>query len=296
MSESRSDAPTRERRAPRPLDAPEEARSLDRYYMVGLACMLLLIVAFPLYKLGEPARREATRESMHAENVALGRELFAQHCAACHGDEARGGRGFPTLGAREFLESVSDKQLHWLVSGGVPGSAMVAYDLDLGGPFTAQEITRVVSYLRSLEDGAPSVPGWYKGALAPPRQVAVSRATERDSTSPAHDTARTTADVDSLPMVVTPSADVADAAMRDAERTFQSHCIACHGARGEGAAIGPAIRPLRADLASRPDSAYALISRGVSGTAMMAFARERGGVLEATTIRALVEYLRSPVR
>ncbi|MCU0617581.1 MAG: cytochrome c [Gemmatimonadaceae bacterium] len=278
MSESRSDAPTRERRAPRPLDAPEEARSLDRYYMVGLACMLLLIVAFPLYKLGEPARREATRESMHAENVALGRELFAQHCAACHGDEARGGRGFPTLGAREF------------------GSAMVAYDLDLGGPFTAQEITRVVSYLRSLEDGAPSVPGWYKGALAPPRQVAVSRATERDSTSPAHDTARTTADVDSLPMVVTPSADVADAAMRDAERTFQSHCIACHGARGEGTAIGPAIRPLRADLASRPDSAYALISRGVSGTAMMAFARERGGVLEATTIRALVEYLRSPVR
>jgi mono/diheme cytochrome c family protein len=281
MAESRPDAPTRGRPAPRPLDAPEEARSLDRYYLVGLACMLVLIVAFPLYKLGEPARREATRESMHAENVALGRELFAQHCAACHGDEARGGRGFPTLGAREFLESVSDKQLHWLVSGGVPGSAMVAYDLDLGGPFTAQEITRVVSYLRSLEEGAPSVPGWYKGAPAPPRQLAVSPTLERDRASPA---------------LERDSASPADNSepVQEAARTFQSNCIACHGARGEGTAIGPAVRPLRAELASRPDSAYALIARGVAGTAMMAFAKERGGVLDATAIRALVEYLRLP--
>ena len=292
MTESRPDAPTRGRPALRPLDTPEESRSLDRYYMVGLACMLVLVVAFPLYKLGEPARREATRESMHAENVALGRELFAQHCAACHGDEARGGRGFPTLGAREFLESVSDKQLHWLVSGGVPGSAMVAYDLDLGGPFTAQEITRVVSYLRSLEAGAPSVPGWYKGAPAPPRQVTVDPGAMRDSAPAVDETTRPDADDDA----VAPSGAVTDVVVQDAARTFQSHCIACHGARGEGTAIGPAIRPLRADLASRPDSAYALIARGVAGTAMMAFAKERGGVLDATTIRALVEYLRSPVR
>ena len=296
MAESRPEASARGRPAPRPLDAPEEARSLDRYYMVGLACMLLLIVAFPLYKLGEPSRRAATRESMHAENVALGRALFAQHCAACHGDEARGGRGFPTLGAREFLESVSDKQLHWLVSGGVPGSPMVAYDLDLGGPFTAQEITRVVSYLRSLEEGAPSVPGWYKGAPAPPRPVSVARDAKRDRALRADETPRADPDDDAVATAGTPSGAVTDAAVRDAARTFESHCIACHGARGEGTAIGPAIRPLRADLASRPDSAYALIARGVAGTAMMAFATERGGVLDATTIRALVEYLRSPVR
>ncbi len=128
--------------------------------------MLILIVAFPLYKYGEPARRERTQDAMREENIAIGGAMFAQHCAACHGDNASGGRGFPTLGSKEFLASVSDKQLQWLISGGVPGSAMTAYDMDLGGPFTAQEILRIVTYLRSLEKDAPSVPGWYKGAPA----------------------------------------------------------------------------------------------------------------------------------
>ena len=299
MTAPRPESTVRERVAPQPLDAPEEARSLDRYYMVGLACMAVLILAFPLYKLGEPARREATRSAMHEENVTLGRELFAQHCAACHGDEARGGRGFPTLAAREFLESVSDRQLHWLVSGGVPGSAMVAYDLDLGGPFTAQEITRVVTYLRTLEEGAPSVPGWYKGEPAPARVVAAA-ADSAPAVGAPDDTARSAAAVDDSAAYASASADslaadasLAAAAMRDVERTYQSYCLACHGSRGEGTPIAPAIRPLRAELATRPDSVYALIARGVAGTAMTSFSRERGGPLEATTIRALVTYLRT---
>lgn len=300
MTAPRPGEPPRGRAAPRPLDSPEEARSLDRYYMIGLACMALLIVAFPLYKLGEPARREATRAAMHAENVALGRELFAQHCAACHGDEGRGGRGFPTLGAREFLESVSDRQLHWLVSGGVPGSAMVAYDLDLGGPFTAQEITRVVTYLRTLEEGAPSVPGWYKGAPAPPRATTTTDTRAADSTRAGDDepeaaeqavASAASAAVPGGPAVPALRDSVAEA---ESQRVYASYCVACHGPQGEGTAIGPQVRPLRGALASHPDSAYAIIARGVAGTAMMAFAKERGGQLDATTIRALVAWLRPP--
>lgn len=153
---------------PRDLDTPADARALDRYYMLGLACMALLVVGFPLYRMSEPRRRAEARAAMQAENVALGKAAFARHCAACHGDEGRGGRGFPTLAAKEFLGTVSDTQLHYLIAGGVPGTPMPAWDMDLGGPFTAQEITRVVAYLRSLERGAPSVPGWHGGAPAPP--------------------------------------------------------------------------------------------------------------------------------
>jgi mono/diheme cytochrome c family protein len=255
--------------------------------MVGLACMALLIVAFPLYKLGEPARRERTRAAMHEENVTQGKALFAQHCAACHGDEARGGRGFPTLGAREFLESVSDRQLHWLVSGGIPGSAMVAYDLDLGGPFTAQEITRVVTYLRSLEEGAPSVPGWYKGAAAPPRAIATG-----DSAPAPVAGAPTALPSAEIPGQPADSAERAEVAEAKQQRTYASYCAACHGPNGEGTPIAPQVRPLRAALGANPDSAYTLIARGVAGTAMMAFAKERGGQLDATTLRALVEWLR----
>jgi mono/diheme cytochrome c family protein len=152
---------------PPPIDAPQDERSLERYLIVGLVLMIGLVVAFPFYRATEPARRARASEALEAERVALGREAYALHCAACHGEAARGGRGMPTLAAREFLGNVSDRQLSWLIAGGIPGTTMSAYDIDLGGPFTAQETDRVVAYLRSLEVDAPSVPGWRAGAAAP---------------------------------------------------------------------------------------------------------------------------------
>ncbi len=271
---------TAPRPTPRPLDTPEQERALDRYYMVGLACMLALIVAFPIYKMGEPARRERTLEAMREENITIGASMFAQHCAACHGDEARGGRGFPTLGAKEFLTSVSDKQLQWLVSGGIPGSAMVAYDLDLGGPFTAQEISRVVTYLRSLEEGAPSVPGWYRGEEAPARVLA----TVDTSTGATQESVAASG-------VPTDSVVVRVVAEEETERVYASRCAACHGASGEGTPIAPAVRPLSVALQANTDSVYSIIARGVTGTAMMPFAKERGGQLDGTAIRALAAWL-----
>jgi mono/diheme cytochrome c family protein len=281
------------RPTPRPLDSPEEARQLDRYYMIGLVCMLALIVAFPAYKMGEPARREATQEAMRAENIAIGETMFAQHCASCHGDDARGGRGFPTLGAKEFLTSVSDRQLQWLISGGIPGSPMTAYDIDLGGPFTSQEIARLVAYLRSMEEGAPSVAGWYKGEAAPPRERRVhrgggdDRARERDA-----DTHVDRPALASDSLRGSRQGDVAVGGYRELEQVFASRCAACHGAVGEGTPIAKRVRPLSDVLAANPDSAFGVIARGVAGTAMMPFGKAHGGPLDETTIRALVEWFR----
>jgi mono/diheme cytochrome c family protein len=151
---------------PDPLDSPELARSLDRTYVLGLFCMLLLVIAFPLYKLQEPSRRKAAHESMERESVSLGRGAFDLHCAGCHGPGGTGNGVGPTLASREFLSLVSDQQLEWLIAGGIPGSPMGAYHIDLGGPFTAQEITRVARYLRSMEATAPSVDGWRDGKRA----------------------------------------------------------------------------------------------------------------------------------
>lgn len=262
---------------PTPLDTPEESRALDRHYMVGLLCMLVLIVAFPLYKLSEPERRERTQEAMREENIALGGAMFAQHCAACHGDNAAGGRGFPTLGSKEFLASVSDRQLQWLISGGVPGTAMTAYDMDLGGPFTAQEILRIVTYLRSMEEHAPSVPGWFKGAAAPHRREREAASERRDTSTTDHDDARERRAQEHVDLDAAPSATV-----------FAARCAACHGVNAEGSPIAPAIPTI---TAQRLDSVVAKISAGVPGTAMMPFATSRGGPLDDATIQALVGWL-----
>lgn len=286
---------------PPPLDSPEHERQLDRYYMVGLVCMVVLVLAFPLYKSSEPERRARTTEAMLAQNVAQGTAMFAQHCAACHGDEARGGRGFPTLSAKEFLASVSDTQLRWLISGGVPGTGMTPYALDLGGPFTDQEINWLVAYLRSLEVGAPSVPNWFKGlSVAPMRTVPPPVMADEDESETGGELAaggdvadqRTGDSANTTPAVPEASSSPAAASPAVAvEEIFTARCAMCHGPAGEGSPIAPAVRPLRAALRAKPDSAYHVISRGVPGSAMMPFGVEHGGTLDATAIRALVQWL-----
>jgi mono/diheme cytochrome c family protein len=280
---------------PDPIDPPDLARRLDRVYVVGLVCMAVLIVAFPLYRLGEPRRRAEAREAMARQAVAMGREAFAMHCMACHGPEGRGVGVAPTLAAREFLAGVNDQQLEWLIAGGIPGTTMSAYHIDLGGPFTPQEISRLVRYLRSLEEGAPSVPEWRSGALAPPRVVAARAAPDEAHRERTEREAAHGAEPAGVPLILPPAGDPATLAHGPgsitAEALYAGNCVACHGVQGEGTAVGPRIRPPREGLGD--DSVRLLIARGKPGTAMMAFGAEAGGRLSAEQVDGLVRWLRA---
>lgn len=76
----------------------------------------------------------------------LGQSLFANHCAACHGADARGARGFPDL---------TDAVWHW---GGAPDEILTsvrdgrqAMMPPLAGAFANDaEIDETVAYVRSL--------------------------------------------------------------------------------------------------------------------------------------------------
>ncbi len=285
-------------RTPLPIDSADDTRQMDWWRVTGLVCMAMLIVAFPLYNYGEPVRRKAAQAEMERENVLIGRTMFAQHCAACHGVEARGGRGAPTLAAREFLGSVTDKQLHWLISGGVPGTIMSPYDMDLGGPFTAQQITRLASYVRSLEPGAPSVTGWFKGTPAPPRAVTAPERRGDDDRNGRKDESRADRSSESTRGGGDTRRSVdgtapGEVARVNASVVFAARCSACHGAAGEGTTIAPALRPMRPAIASQPEMAFDRIARGVPGTTMAAFSAQHGGPLDETTIRALVAWLQT---
>src|SRR3972149_6555837 len=64
------------------------------------------------------------------------------------------------LGARDFLEAADDGQITALITHGVPGTEMVAYSLDYGGPLTSTQVRAITSYLRSLEEEAAANPLW----------------------------------------------------------------------------------------------------------------------------------------
>jgi len=266
---------------PAPLDTPEDERSLQRYLLVGLVFMAVLIAAFPFYRAGEPERRAEAREAMHRHDVELGRRLYGLHCAACHGEGARGGRGSATLAAEEFLGSVSDEQMRWLIAVGIPGTAMPAYELDHGGPLTRQDIDQVVAFLRSLEETAPSVPDWRRGAPAPPPAADSGRPRTAESSG----AGKQAPEADAPPAEAAPPEGPAE--------LFAQHCASCHGPSGAGTTIAGAVRPPAPPLDADREALVEAIAKGVPGTAMPAYAKAEGGPLEPASIEALARWLQA---
>jgi mono/diheme cytochrome c family protein len=60
------------------------------------------------------------------EAVAAGKWLFADHCAECHGDDAKGGRKAPSLRVPE-VQNATPGTLFWLLTNGVVRKKMPAW-------------------------------------------------------------------------------------------------------------------------------------------------------------------------
>jgi mono/diheme cytochrome c family protein len=156
----------RERPQPPPFEPLWLERSLNRYLVVGLVFMILLIVGFVAYRVREPGLRKDAERAQTTSYTDIGRQLFSANCAQCHGANATGGGDAPTLNSSQFLKSTANNQIAALVSGGVSGTGMPAWSLDYGGTFTDEQVQQVVTYLRSLEPKAPSIPDWRQGKSA----------------------------------------------------------------------------------------------------------------------------------
>jgi len=60
------------------------------------------------------------------EAFAAGKLLFEDHCAECHGDDARGGRKGPNLRVAD-VQSATPGTLFWLLTNGVVRKKMTAW-------------------------------------------------------------------------------------------------------------------------------------------------------------------------
>ncbi len=155
----------RDRAAPPPLESAWLERSLDRHLAAGVVFMLVLVAGFGLYRVREPSlRADATRAEV-VSYTKIGTKLFKDNCKSCHGANGEGDEA-PTLNAKEFLEGTTDTQTQHLVAVGIPGTDMSAWGLDFGGALTDEQIAQIVTYMRSWEKSAPSVPNWREGGPA----------------------------------------------------------------------------------------------------------------------------------
>jgi cytochrome c oxidase cbb3-type subunit III len=84
-------------------------------------------------------------------DVAAGAKIFRSHCGECHGLHGEGGRG-PTLASGVFYHGGTDADLMENISEGISGTAMP------GVFFSPVQVRQIVSYVRSLAEGAAQRP------------------------------------------------------------------------------------------------------------------------------------------
>ena len=85
-----------------------------------------------------------------AQAMGIGERLYLNHCAACHGSDARGSKGFPNLADRDWLWGGSLEAVKETLAKGRVG-VMPALAPALGGP---EEVRNVAQYVLSLSGSA----------------------------------------------------------------------------------------------------------------------------------------------
>ena len=93
-----------------------------------------------------PAKARAKRNPYEGKSEALaaGRNLFAQHCAECHGETALGSKKAPSLRAAE-VQSAEPGAIFWVLTNGVVRRGMPVWS-----KLPEPQRWQLVTYLKSL--------------------------------------------------------------------------------------------------------------------------------------------------
>jgi mono/diheme cytochrome c family protein len=81
------------------------------------------------------------------EAIAAGRNIFEEHCAKCHGQNAEGVKKRPSLKTERVQHQATDGDLHWLLVNGSMKKGMPPW-AKLPDP----QLWQLIAYLKSLHE------------------------------------------------------------------------------------------------------------------------------------------------
>ena len=100
-------------------------------------------------KAPDKARTKPNPFEHNADAVAAGKNLFAQHCAECHGESALGGKKAPSLRVVE-VQRATPGAVFWILTNGVVRKGMPVWS-----KLPEPQRWQIVSFLQSLGVASP---------------------------------------------------------------------------------------------------------------------------------------------
>jgi cbb3-type cytochrome c oxidase subunit III len=128
--------------------------SYTRFIIVLIGFILAILMSFQIYIFREPTRIAADEDHDKSMSVSEGKATFNSFCTVCHGEQGEGLTG-PALNDKQFLAETIDPRIFSLISSGIPGTQMPAWNQSHGGPFTDQQVSQLVAFIRNWEPTAP---------------------------------------------------------------------------------------------------------------------------------------------
>jgi mono/diheme cytochrome c family protein len=98
-----------------------------------------------LAKAPAKARGRKNPQEGNAEAVLVGRKLFTQHCAECHGSAAEGGKKAPSLQVDEVQQATAGS-LFWVLTNGVVRRGMPVWS-----KLPEPQRWAIVTYIKSMK-------------------------------------------------------------------------------------------------------------------------------------------------
>jgi hypothetical protein len=123
---------------------------MNKYNLISLNALLILVVVLPIYARLEPIRMERARSNWQQQLLVDGSAVYLENCAMCHGANGEGIATMPALNHPGLVHADAVK-IHDIIAHSPHGTSMAAWHLDEGGNLNNYQVDGLVTLIKQAD-------------------------------------------------------------------------------------------------------------------------------------------------